>query len=53
MGLWIELGIFVLALAFVLWQIQDVKKAQQRTRRQRELELQARDQAAPEGKDAP
>jgi hypothetical protein len=27
MGIWVELGIFVLALAFGLWQIRDVKKA--------------------------
>ena len=27
MGIWIELGVFVLALAFGLWQIRDVKKA--------------------------
>ena len=27
MGIWIELGVFALALAFGLWQIRDVKKA--------------------------
>ena len=27
MGIWIELGVFGLALAFGLWQIRDVKKA--------------------------
>lgn len=26
MGIWIELGIFVLVLAFGLWQIHDVKR---------------------------
>lgn len=36
MGIWIELGIFALALAFGLWQIHDVKKAREATRRQRE-----------------
>lgn len=42
MGIWIELGIFALALAFGLWQIHDVKKAREATRRQRELERQQR-----------
>ncbi len=27
MGIWIEMGVFGLALAFGLWQIRDVKKA--------------------------
>ena len=27
MGIWVELGVFILALAFGLWQIRDVKKA--------------------------
>ncbi|MDI9330462.1 MAG: hypothetical protein QM527_03950 [Alphaproteobacteria bacterium] len=27
MAIWVELGIFGLALAFGLWQIRDVKKA--------------------------
>lgn len=53
MGIWVELGIFVLALAFGLWQIQDVKKAQaERLRREaEERESQARLDAAkpPEG----
>ncbi len=26
MGIWIELGIFILVLAFGLWQIHDVKQ---------------------------
>lgn len=26
MGIWIELGVFAIALAFGLWQIHDVKK---------------------------
>ena len=33
MGIWIELGVFVLALAFGLWQIHDVKKAMKERRR--------------------
>jgi hypothetical protein len=28
MGIWIELGVFFVALAFGLWQLRDVKKAQ-------------------------
>ncbi len=30
MGIWIELGLFVLVLAFGLWQIRDVKKERAR-----------------------
>lgn len=51
MGIWIELGIFVLALAFGLWQIHDVKKAQQNTRRQREHESRMQDQLAKKDED--
>lgn len=40
MGIWIELGVFAIALAFGLWQIHDVKKAREATRRQREQERQ-------------
>ncbi len=32
MGIWIELGIFILVIAWALWQIHDVKKAQAKTR---------------------
>ena len=46
MGIWVELGIFVLALAFGLWQIHDVKKAREATRLQREREEQARQDSA-------
>lgn len=28
MGIWIELGVFLVALAFGIWQLRDVKKAQ-------------------------
>lgn len=38
MGIWLELGIFVLVIVFGLWQIHDVRKAQEQTRRQREAE---------------
>lgn len=37
MGIWIELGVFGLALAFGLWQIRDVKKAMaERERREKQ-----------------
>ena len=42
MGIWVELGIFGLALAFGLWQLYDVKQAREETRRRKE---QAREQA--------
>ena len=35
MGIWAELGIFALALAFGLWQLWDVRKAREQSRRQR------------------
>lgn len=49
MGIWVELGVFVLALAFGLWQIHDVKQAQAATRRQRALESRGSDQAKAQG----
>lgn len=39
MGIWIELGIFVLVLAFGLWQIHDV--GQERRKRQAQKEASA------------
>jgi heme exporter protein D len=42
MGIWLELGIFVVILAFGVWQLYDVKKAI----RQRE-QRQARERATP------
>ena len=38
MGMWIELGVFVIALAFGIWQIQDVKKAREQTRRAKQAQ---------------
>lgn len=38
MGIWIELGVFVLAIAFGLWQIHDVKKAREASRQRAEAE---------------
>ena len=50
MGIWIELGVFLLALAFGLWQIHDVKKAREASARRRaeaEAETLADTQASP------
>ena len=38
MGLWIELGIFVLVLAFGLWQIHDVGQERRKRAAQKEAE---------------
>jgi hypothetical protein len=38
MGIWIELGVFLVVIAFGFWQLHDVKKAQ--------AERRAREQAA-------
>jgi ABC-type nickel/cobalt efflux system permease component RcnA len=38
--MWIELGIFVLVIAFALWQIHDVKQ-ERRKREARQAKLQA------------
>ncbi|MCU0956408.1 MAG: hypothetical protein MUF55_03490 [Hydrogenophaga sp.] len=38
MGIWIELGIFLLILAFGVWQLHDVKKAQAERRRREAAE---------------
>ena len=53
MGLWVELGVFVLALAFGLWQIQDVKKAREATRRQRAQAQEPSQAQTGEGKPSP
>jgi len=55
MGLWVELGIFGLALAFGLWQLHDVKKAREETQRRKALERdrQRADQARLGGADGP
>jgi cytochrome oxidase assembly protein ShyY1 len=49
MGIWIELGIFLVVIAFGFWQLHDVKKAQ--------AERRAREQVAtppePAGKSKP
>lgn len=38
MGMWIELGIFILVIAFALHQIRDVRREQARRAREREQE---------------
>ena len=48
MGIWIELGVFVLALAWGVWQLQDLKK-ERRKREQRQREEAARPAGTPEG----
>jgi len=35
MGIWIELGIFLLVIVWGIWQLYDVKKAQAKTRAER------------------
>ncbi|MCA3238559.1 MAG: hypothetical protein ACK5YJ_00785 [Curvibacter sp.] len=46
MGIWVELGIFVLVIVFALWQIHDVRKAREQTRKQREKEQAEKEQGA-------
>ena len=56
MGIWIELGVFVLAITFGLWQIHDVKKARGASRQRAEAERAAAPQpqnAAEEGEGEP
>ena len=38
MGIWLELGIFLVILAFGVWQLHDVKKAQAERRRREAAE---------------
>lgn len=37
MGMWIELGIFVLVIAFALYQIRDVRREQAKRAKEREV----------------
>ena len=53
MGIWVELGVFVLALAFGLWQIHDVKKAREASRRRRQAEEDAAQEGASGHSDPP
>ncbi len=54
MGIWIELGVFVLAILWALWQFQDLKKERlKREARQRAVLAQERAaQAEAEGGNA-
>lgn len=47
MGMWIELGIFVLVLAWGFWQLHDVKKARAQTMADK-LAQQAKEEIAKE-----
>jgi ABC-type nickel/cobalt efflux system permease component RcnA len=50
MGMWIELGIFLLVIVWGLWQLHDVKKARAQTqadKAQAEKAQQARDPGSP------
>jgi hypothetical protein len=38
MGIWIETGVFLLVLAFGIWQIQDVKKERRKRSQAREAQ---------------
>jgi len=51
MGIWIELGVFVLALAWGMWQLQDLKK-ERRKREQRQREAAASEAAIQAAKPA-
>ena len=48
MGIWLELGIFGLVFVFAFWQMHDVRKAQEQTRRQRAQEK-AQEEAQEQG----
>lgn len=48
MAIWFELGIFLVVLAFGLWQLHDVKNAI-RERKQREAKQSLRDHQNPGG----
>jgi len=50
MGIWVELGVFVLALAFGLWQIHDVKKAREASRQRRRGRTRSHPGAAKRGR---
>jgi heme exporter protein D len=52
MGIWLELGIFVLVLLFGIWQIHDAKRAHAKTVAERRArEAQERAQPASERRD--
>ncbi len=53
MGIWLELGVFGLFFAFAFWQMHDVRKAQEQTRRQRAMEQAQAQAAAAQAQTAP
>lgn len=46
MGIWLELGIFIVVIAFGLWQLHDVRRAQEQTRKDKERAREAVDRRA-------
>jgi hypothetical protein len=40
MGMWIELGIFIVVLCFAIWQWRDAKQALERTRAEKARQAQ-------------
>jgi hypothetical protein len=55
MGIWLELGIFLVVIAFGFYQLHDVKKAQRerRAREQAEKATEATANSQPMGSDRP
>ena len=52
MGIWLELGIFILVLIFGLWQIRDAKRAHAKTVAERKArQAQEANQSAPTERD--
>jgi heme exporter protein D len=49
MGIWLELGVFILVLLFGIWQIRDAKQAHAKTVAERKAREAT--QAAPEARD--
>jgi hypothetical protein len=52
MGIWLELGVFIVVLLWGFWQLRDVKKAQARTREEKARRA-ARDTADAAERDPP
>lgn len=42
MGIWLELGIFIVILIAALWQLHDVKRALAKTRARKKEQISAR-----------
>jgi hypothetical protein len=52
MGIWIELGLFIVVLVWAVWQLHDVKKALARTRAEKARQA-AGDTAGSTGREQP